>query len=167
MLPERVIYANPPRVEADPWVLIEKAAVDISGAHVLVPLATWIAWRGELARPGRVGVWLAPDDDPEALRAELHLLPLVAIEFPNAADGRGYSAAVILRRLGFRGELRAFGDISRDQLFFLRRCGFDAFSLGAGRDPDSSLAAFGDFTLAYQGDVDDPRPLFRHARRAA
>ncbi len=165
MRPERVIYANPPRVETDPWVLVEKAAADISGAHVLVPLATWIAWRGELAQPGHVGVWLAPDDDPEELRADLRSLPVVAVHFPKAVDGRGYSTAVLLRRHGYRGELRAFGDIGRDHLLALMRCGFDAFSLPPQRDPDAALAAFGEFSLHYQGSVDDPVPLFR--RRSA
>ncbi len=165
MLPERVVYADPPRVETDPWVLVEKGAADISGAHVLVPLATWIAWRGELARPGRVGVWLAPDDDPALLVADVHALSLIAIQFPKFTDGRGYSSAVLLRhRLGYKGELRAFGDVGRDQLLYLRRCGFDSFSLPAHRDPQAALSAFDDFSVRYQGSVDDPLPLFR--RRA-
>ena len=143
MRPDRVIRANPPRVAEDPWRLAEVGAADISGSHVLVPLATWIASRGELAQPARAGVWLAPDDDPEALRADLAALDVIAIRFPKFADGRGYSTAALLRRSGYRGELRAFGDIGRDHLLQLARCGFDAFVLPPGRDPEAALEAFG------------------------
>jgi uncharacterized protein (DUF934 family) len=166
VLPDRVIRVNPPRVEADPWTLVEDTSAELPGGAVIVPLTAWNERREALrARTQPVGVWLAPDDEPETLRADLPYLPLVAVQFPKAADGRGYSTAVLLRRLGYRGELRAFGDIARDHLFFLTRCGFDAFSLPAPRDPQAALAAFAEFTLRYQGSVDDPTPLFR--RRSA
>jgi uncharacterized protein (DUF934 family) len=166
VLPDRVIRIDPPRVEKDAWQLITGAVQSLPGGPILVSWTLWKARREELAgRAERVGVWLAPEDDPEELGREVHQFPLIAVHFPKAADGRGYSAAVILRRLGYRGELRAFGDLGRDHLFFLRRCGFDAFSLATGKDPDAALAAFADFSLRYQGSADDPRPLFR--RRAA
>ena len=164
MLPERVIRANPPRVEKDRWQLVE--GDDLPQGPILVPLATWNARREELARRGDVGVRLAPEDDPHSLRGDLAAVSMIAVHFPKAADGRGYSSAVLLRRLGYRGELRAFGDIGRDHLFFLLRCGFDAFSLPPGRDPAAALAAFGEFTLHYQGAVDDPTPLYRRRSTA-
>jgi uncharacterized protein (DUF934 family) len=116
---------------------------------------------------GRVGAWLDPHEDPEALRDDLPWLPLVAVRFPKLADGRGYSIAALLRRRGFRGELRAFGDIGRDQLLFLERSGFDAFSLPPDRDPEAALAAFGELSVNYQGAANDPVPLFRRRMRAA
>ena len=86
--------------------------------------------------------------------------------FPKAADGRGYTTARLLReRYGYDGELRAFGDIGRDQIFFLHRVGFDAFVIGEGRSAEDALAAFDDFPDSYQGAADQPIPLFR--RRAA
>ena len=88
------------------------------------------------------------------------------MHFPKFGDGRGYSIGALLRsRYAYRGELRAFGDIGRDHLFFLARCGFDTFRLADHRDPEDALAAFNDFSVRYQGSVDDPTPLF--LRRSA
>lgn len=134
---------------------------------IIVPLALWQAQREDLSvHRGRVGVWLEPGEGPEAIAEDLERLPLVAVQFPKITDGRGYSTARLLReRHGYRGELRAVGDIQRDQLLFLSRCGFDAFALKDGRDAQAALEAFADFSEAYQGAVDQPWPLFR--RRAA
>jgi uncharacterized protein (DUF934 family) len=156
------------RVEADDWRFLdaEHAAGVLPRGPIAVPLAVWNARREELlGGHDPVGVWLSPEDDPEALKPDLPLIDLVAIHFPKAADGRGYSIGALLRaRYGFRGELRAFGDIGRDHLLHLARCGFDAFTLGLGRDPAAALAAFDESSVRYQGSVDDPLPLFR--RRA-
>ena len=162
MLPERVIRVNPPRVEDDAWVFVEPAEADLPRGAIAVPLAAWLARRDSLrARTEPVGVWLGPEDDPAALGHDVQALPLVAVKFPKAADGRGYSTAVLVRRLGYRGELRAFGDIARDHLLQLHRCGFDAFNLAAGRDPEAALAAFGEFSVFYQASFEQPAPLFR------
>jgi len=140
------------RVEPDDW-----------DASALLTLAQWKLQRLQLIEAGvRVGVRLEPNDDPAELARDLGRLSLVAIHFPKFADGRGYSSAVLLRtRHGYRGELRAVGDVGRDQLFYLERCGFDAFALAPHRDPHAALASLGDFSVRYQGSVDDPAPLFR------
>jgi len=161
MRPERIIRANPPRVEADDWTHVEDTGAPVPEGRAIVPLATWQAHRETLLGREGIGVWLASDDDPESLRSDLAAVSVIAVHFPKAADGRGYSTAVHLRRAGFRGELRAFGDIGRDHLFSLLRCGFDSFQLPPPRDPQAALAAFGEFTLRYQGSIDDPSPLFR------
>jgi uncharacterized protein (DUF934 family) len=171
--PERVIRyraATPgsvfeARVEADPWRILE--AVEDSGAlpagPIVVPFATWRARRDEISlRREPTGVWLAADEDPLALGRDIHSLSLVAVNFPKLSDGRGYSSGVLIRgRLAYRGELRAFGDIGRDHLLMLSRCGFDAFRLPPPRDPEAALAAFAESSVRYQGSIDDPRPLFR------
>ncbi len=134
---------------------------------VLVPLALWQAASGTLLgrSAGRVGVWLAPDEDPAQIADSLEAFDLVAVNFPQFTDGRGYSTARLLReRYGWKGELRAIGDVQRDQLFYLARCGFDAFLLNDGSEDQASLSAFGDFSEAYQTSVECPLPLFR--RRA-
>ena len=164
MQPERVIRNR--RVENDAWhfVGVPDRAPSASGeGPVVVPLALWREQRETLlARGTPVGVWLAPGDDPAAIADDLHRLALVAVHFPKFTDGRGYSTAALLRtRHGYRGELRAFGDVGRDQLYYLARCGFDSFRLADHRDPEAALAAFGDFTVRYQGSVDDAVPLFR------
>ena len=90
----------------------------------------------------------------------------VEVNFPKFGDGRGYSIAKLLRtRHGYRGELRAVGHITRDLLFFMESCGFDAYELREGEDPHEALASFEDFSEAYQASVARPVPLFR--RRTA
>lgn len=164
MLPDRVIRHG--RVEAERWNFLglegEVPAV-LPAGPIVVPLAAWRARRDELAeRREPLGVWLKPDDDPGALASHVRTLPLIAVHFPKFTDGRGYSSAALLRgRYGFKGELRAFGDVGRDQLFYLERCGFDAFSLAPHRDPEAALASLEDFSVRYQGSIDDPRPLFQ------
>jgi uncharacterized protein (DUF934 family) len=165
-MPERVIHGR--RIENDAWRVIGLAPGDdvaqpLPRGPVLVPLAFWMEHRDALAaREQPLGVWLAPDDDPGAIAGELDRLSLVAVHFPTLTDGRGYSTAVLLRtRYRYRGELRAFGDLGRDQLFYLARCGFDSFKLAPHHDVDAALAAFTEFTVRYQGAVDDPVPLFR------
>ena len=167
-MPDLVIRNR--QVEPDPWRVVgladgEKVA-ELPEGPVLVPLATWKERRAELAARGEIGVWLAPEDDPAQLAADLGALAIVAVHFPKYGDGRGYSTGMLLRtRHGYKGELRAFGDVARDHLYFLARVGFDSFRLAEPRDPHAALAAFGEFSVHYQGSVDDPVPLFR--RRAA
>ncbi len=155
------------RVEEDRWETIMADEAQLPRGAIIVPLATWKARSPELiARREPVGVWLAPDEEPADIAADLTHLPIVAVHFPKFGDGRGYSTATLLRRRhGYRGELRAFGDLARDHLFMLARVGFDSFRLGERHDPHAALAAFNDFSLRYQGAVDDPQPLFR--KRAA
>jgi uncharacterized protein (DUF934 family) len=109
---------------------------------------------------------LEPADDPASVAGELGGVARVEVNFPKFGDGRGYSIARLLReRYGYRGELRAVGHITRDLLFFLESCGFDAFELREGEDPREALAAFEDFSESYQASVARPLPLFR--RRTA
>jgi len=151
------------QVVDDTWTQLgDDDAVPPSG-DVIVSLARWL--RGETAlqsRSGKVGVRLTSSDLAEDLRDHLEGLSLVAVEFPKFADGRGYTQARVLReRLGYRGELRAVGDVLRDQLFYMWRCGFDAFALKPGKDVQGALDAFDDFSVKYQPAADEPLPLFR------
>jgi uncharacterized protein (DUF934 family) len=132
-------------------------------ADALIPLNEWreraAVWSD---RPGRLGILLSPTDDPAAIAGELGHFALIAVSFPSFTDGRGYSSARLLReRHGWFGELRAVGDVLRDQLFAMARCGFDSFSLRADQDVPASLAAFGDFSVRYQTATDETVPLFR------
>ena len=106
-------------------------------------------------------------DDPAAIATDLGRLALVAVHFPSFTDGRGYSTARLLReRYGYAGELRAFGDVGRDQLYLLRQAGFDAFAFDAGRDADAALAGLGDFSDGYQATA-LRTPWFRRRADAA
>jgi len=130
----------------DLWKRVEAgAALPADEAPLILPLPMWLARRGG-RDPALTGVWLAPDDDPDALLPALAELPVIAIHFPVFTDGRGYSLARLLRgRHGYRGELRAFGDVLRDQMYFLRCCGFDSFSLRADQALEEALTALDDY----------------------
>jgi uncharacterized protein (DUF934 family) len=163
------------KTAADNWQRLDAGAdgsqPEIPAAgDILVSLALWQAAAGKLlARgAGRLGVWLDSDEDPAQIADSLEALSLIAVNFPQFTDGRGYSTARLLReRYGWKGELRAIGDIQRDQLFYLSRCGFDAFLLNDGADAETALSAFGDFTEAYQTSVERPQPLFRRRMESA
>jgi len=112
--------------------------------------------------PDEKVVRLEPTDDPAAVAGELAGATRVEVNFPKFGDGRGFSIGRLLReRHGYKGELRAVGQITRDHLFFLEGCGFDAFELREGEDAAEAIAAFGDFSESYQATVTRPLPLFR------
>lgn len=152
----------------DNWQRLEVAADGTlpkmpAQGDIIVPLAHWRARRDQLlAHPGRLGLWLDSHDSPDEVADDLAGFALIAVNFPKFTDGRGYSTARLLReRYGYRGEVRAIGDVQRDQLLYLSRCGFDAFALKEGRDAAAALAALDDFSEAYQSAVDQPLPFFR------
>jgi uncharacterized protein (DUF934 family) len=156
------------RAVADSWRLLKHgedgalAAVPASG-DVIVPLALWLEQRDALrARIDRAGVWLDSHEDPAALAGDIARLPLIAVNFPKFGDGRGYSIARLLReRYGFKGELRAIGEVARDLLFYMAAVGFDAFALREGEELEEAQRAFADFSESYQASVTQPQPLFR------
>lgn len=130
---------------------------ELPEAERIVPLAQW---------HGEAGVLLGPADDPAALEAHFGSIAVVAIDFPQFTDGRGYSTARLLReRYGYKGEIRAVGEVLRDTLFYLSRCGFDAFVLSNQDKLEDAVDSLSDFSDGYQASVDRPQPLFR--RRAA
>ena len=109
---------------------------------------------------------MEPQDDPATVAARLPEVSRVEINFPKFGDGRGFSIARLLReRYGYKGELRAVGEVARDHLHNMEQCGFDAFLLREGEDVEDALAAFDDFSEHYQTTVAEPVPLFR--RRGA
>jgi uncharacterized protein (DUF934 family) len=124
-----------------------------AGAALIVPLA---ALRAEASRwrtwPGPLGIRLTPTDRVEELALELPLMRLVAVEFPNVGDGRGYSQGRLLRtRFKFDGELRALGaGVRQDQVFLLARCGFGTLELAPGEDLHAARRALTRYSVAYQ-----------------
>ncbi|SDH38643.1 Uncharacterized conserved protein, DUF934 family [Duganella sp. OV458] len=148
---------------------VDPATVAVPEGKFIVPLSLWLVQREVLAArtaAGDIAVWIAPDERPETLKGLLEQFPLIAVDFPKFTDGRGYSIAYNLRtRLGWSGELRAIGDVLRDQLFSMQRVGFDAYSVRADRDVHDALKGLSDFSETYQASVDQKVPLFRrHAR---
>lgn len=130
---------------------------------LIVPLALWRDHAHALkARDGGLGVWLDSDEEVEEIADDLQYFQVVALNFPVFTDGRHFSSARLLReRYGYKGEVRAIGDVLRDQLFFMKRCGFDAYAIRPDRDPYDALQSLGDFSEVYQAATDQPLPLFR------
>ncbi len=156
------------RIASDSWQPIklgpDGALPEIPAqGSIIVPLALWQHERAQLlARKGKLGVWLDSHEDPATLADDLNHFALVAVTFPKFGDGRGYSTARLLReRYGWKGELRAIGEVVRDHLFFMAGCGFDAFLLREDQDPQEALTGFNDFSESYQTSVAQPQPLFR------
>jgi uncharacterized protein (DUF934 family) len=140
---------------------------------VIVPLSVYAANKDALAdrmHAGTVGIWLATHETLESLASQvddINKLPLIAIRVERFADGRIFSLGTLLRtRYGYKNELRAFGDVLRDQLFFLKRSGFTSFLIRADRSADDALTSLKDFSAPYQGAVDDPKPVFQRYNRA-
>lgn len=130
---------------------------------ILFTPAVWQARKNEIiSRHKRIGLWLEPDVSLDDLAADLHYFVVIAVNFPKFADGRGYSIARLLReRHHYEGEIRAVGDVLHDQLFFMKRVGFDAYALKDGKDAEKALTAFATFKAPYQSATDEPTPLFR------
>jgi len=150
---------------------IATTAIPAAG-KVIVPLSVFIARKNELAlriASQEIGVWLDTHEVLEHLvenQPNLNALPIIAIHVERFADGRIFSLGTLLRtRYGYKNELRAFGDVLRDQLFFLKRSGFTSFQIRADRSAQDALASLNDFSAPYQGAVDEPRPVFQRYNR--
>ena len=118
------------------------------------------------ARKGRLGLRIDPEDDLLQVITHLPKVGLITVSFPKFGDGRGYTKARLLReRFNYHGELRAVGEVLSDQLFYMLRCGFDAFELVAGKDVEEALRALEGFSVRYQAATDDPAPLYRRVQR--
>ena len=123
--------------------------VTAPGAALIVPLAARANYRGYA---GRLGVRLSPADAVEDLGDDVKRLALVAVTFPSAGEGRGFTQGRLLRsaRFDFRGELRAVGaGVKQDLLFIMARCGFDAFELAPGQKIEEALRALDRYSVAY------------------
>ena len=159
-------------VVADDWRVLRleegeaPETATIPQGRVIVPLTVWLAQKESLINRAELGVWLAADERFETLKGESDRFAVIAVDFPKFSDGRGYSIAFNLRkRLGYQGELRAIGDVLRDQLFQMQRCGFDAYATRQDRSIVDALKGLTVFSETYQASSDQPLPLFRRVQR--
>ncbi|GAB4540518.1 MAG: DUF934 domain-containing protein [Parvularculaceae bacterium] len=149
----------------DPWRDVADDSEFPNSAHIVVSLQRFLtdadAFR---ARRAPVGAYLQPDDDPAELAAHLDALGLIVVVFPTFRDGRGFSTARLLReRYGYRGELRARGEILIDQAAFLLRCGFDSLEFNKAVDLEKLNRAVAAISTIYQPAADGAAPIW--ARR--
>ncbi len=139
----------------------------IPDGKIIVPLQVWLQQREALLKRSELGVWLASDERAELLKDDVDKFSVIAVDFPKFSDGRSYSIAYNLRvRLGYTGELRAIGDVLRDQLFYMQRVGFDAFEPRPDRKIEDAIKGLSDFSEFYQKSVDQKLPLFRRVQRS-
>lgn len=151
------------RTTADRWQRLGDDADLPAGVDVIVSLERWCADTGSLSEhDAGIGVAVDAEADIDTLGPILRGVDLVVLEFPTFVDGRHYSNAVRLRTFyAFTGEIRASGDVRRDQLNYLQRCGFDAFELADAVDVADFLRGAGDFTGVYQTGLDHRTPAYR------
>lgn len=145
-----------------------------ASGKLLLPLTVWQAHQDALASrmaAGEIGILIATHEPVESLAqafADLNTLPLIAVFVERFPDGRIFSLGHLLRtRYGYKNELRAVGDVLRDQLFFLKRSGFNSYLIRADRSAQEALASLNDFSQPYQGAVDDALPVWRRVKRLA
>ena len=149
---------------------IDGTEIPASG-KILLPLPIWLANKEALASrmaAGEIGIVLQTHEPIEALAEafdDLNSLPLIAVYVQIFADGRNFTLGNLLRtRYGFKNELRAVGDIMCDQLFFLKRSGFNSYQIKEGRNAEEAIASLNDFTEPYQSATDDV-PVWRRVSR--
>lgn len=145
---------------ANRFALADAEGPIADGCGVILPLSRFETDAPALLDNGRaLGILLQPDEPVEALAYDLPRLSLVALNFPRYRDGRAYSAAVLLRtRYGFTGELRAVGDVLREQAGPMVRCGFDSFVPADGSRAAEWAAAAARYRHVYQRSADGRPP---------
>jgi uncharacterized protein (DUF934 family) len=136
----------------DRYLRIEEEAETPESGSVLVSLERFESEREALlARTDSIGVWLRSDQTPGVLADHLESIALIALDFPAFTDGRAYSSARLLReRYGYRGELRAIGDVLAEQLAFMLRSGFDTFEMASPNALEEFAMIAGEVRVVYQ-----------------
>ena len=164
----KLIKGRAVAVDAWKWLELQEGEtpenVTLTAGEVIFPLPVWRARKDEIIScHKRIGLLLQPDERVEDIAGDLDYFVVIAVNFPKFVDGRGYSTAALLRqRYKYQGELRAVGDVLHDQLFFMKRVGFDSYALKADKDAVHAIeAGFTTFAEPYQGATDQPLPAFR------
>ncbi|MBN4053732.1 DUF934 domain-containing protein [Haliea sp. AH-315-K21] len=150
------------------WRLIDKeTGIDSLGSidnkQLIVPVKLWLENKELLSQyKDTIGIWFDSDENPALLDDDANNFPIIALNFPSFRDGRSYSHAAILRQQqNFKGDMRAIGDVRRDQVSYMLSCGFSSFLIPDDMDATVLLTGFHDFSENYQSTVTKPTPLFR------
>lgn len=140
----------------DGWVSVADDEDLPANKPVLISLDKWLGDRDRLGqRNAPLGIRLKAGQSPDLIAADLDRFDVIALEFPVFTDGRAYSYARALReRYAYAGQVRAVGNVLRDQYFFMRRVGFDAFEVAAGTDIEDWLESDREISVLYQPSID-------------
>ena len=159
----RVIKDN--LIIEDEWQRLKEIDVieELPQGKVIMPFAYWQANRDQLiAQNKKYAVCINGDNETEEVVKDMDHFELIALDFPAFTDGRSYSHARLLReRYGYTGELRAVGDVLRDQLFFMQRCGIDSYQVREDKNIEDALKAFTEFSVKYQTAADQVQPVYK------
>lgn len=159
----RVIKDN--RIIEDEWQRLKEIDVvdELPAGKVIMPFAYWRANRDRLiAQNKKYAVCINGDVETEEVVKDIDHFEMIALDFPAFTDGRSYSHARLLReRYGYTGELRAVGDVLRDQLFFMQRCGIDSYQVREDKNIEDALKAFTEFSVKYQTAADRVQPVYK------
>jgi len=154
------------KIVEDSWKRLEEITPEsiLPEGDIIVPFTYWLENKEALLNRGsKLGVCLNGDDDTQEVAKDIEHFDLIALNFPAFTDGRSYSHARLLRdRYNFKGELRAVGDVLRDQLFYMQRCGINSFQLKEGKDLEGALNAFTELSVKYQTAADGAEPIYKY-----
>lgn len=150
------------KIVEDNWLHLDDEAELVAG-NITVSLARWQEQHEALIHhEGGLGLRLTGEDPLEEIVPDLASFSLIVLIFPAFTDGRCYSFARLLRdRYGYKGEIRAQGDILHDQLFYMAQCGINSFEMANPNRIIDAMLAFDDFSESYQTTVLKPEPLYR------
>ena len=156
---------NHRQIVEDSWQAIddETSIEQLPSGKIIVSTSFWNENKQALRQRGEaLGIKLAPEEDVEVIAAELADFALLALQFPTFRDGRAYSQARNLRQHhDYQGEIRASGNVLRDQLAFMERVGFNSFEIDAHQDINDALNGFDEINIKYQASSDEPLPLYK------
>ena len=157
------------QIVEDDWQIIEDGTnVDhLPNGKIIVSLSYWVDHQDRLTqRAEPLGIKLNPDDDVGDIGGLLPRFALVVLQFPTFRDGRAYSQARSLRQhYSYQGDIRATGNVLRDQLMYMERVGFSSFEVDKKQNIHDALKAFDEIKVKYQASTDEPLPLYK--RRSA
>lgn len=158
-------------VQNDPWTFVPNDQTAPHDGAIIVELEQWQASKESLVgRNEPIGILLRAGQSPVDIADDIHRFSVIALDFPAFKDGRAYSYASRLRdQFGFKGEIRAVGQVLADQFHFMQRCGFDAFEVAKESDLKLWHDALSAISIAYQGSNDNMVPVMslRERRREA
>jgi uncharacterized protein (DUF934 family) len=144
------------RIVTDRWTKLQDGETIPANGAVIVSLDRWRHDRLALLESGcDLGITLASDQPPELVADDIARFGVICIDFPKFTDGRGYTHARLLRaRYDYTGEIRAIGNVLRDQILFMRRCGIDVFEIPDDATPAKFAAGLNEITVRYQPAAD-------------
>ncbi|KGM06756.1 Oxidoreductase probably involved in sulfite reduction [Methylophaga thiooxydans] len=160
-----LVNSSQPEIsEHDNWHLvdaIENSEAILPKSMLVIPFKEWLE-SPETYTTDPKAFWLDNETDVHLVEPWLDKIELIALNFPKFTDGRAYTQAVELRtQLRWRGELRAFGDVLRDQLTHMHRCGFNSFAVREDKDILDAMKGLNGISTRYSGSAIEPEPLFR------